>query len=367
MEKILRDIAKILNFSDSFFEEVESLGNLGFYETDMINGVFKASAGYKRLFNLPEREFYRREEFEAQVHPDDIVWVLEEFNTCMSERRNFESEYRVIVKGDVRYFCGQSVFVSDEGGNLVKVIGMKRDITNEKLAELEKEEYIKKLEQARSITTTIVHDLKAPIHNIRMIAELLKGSMAEGSESLIEMLEESCLRSYEIIDDVLEKSLIEEESHKIEKESCNIYRLVDKAIRSLSYTAKKKNIEIIVALQPDIYAFVHQKKLQRAIENLLYNAIKFSHEDGQIEISLYGKENSFVVMVKDFGLGMNEFQKVLLFHKDNPFRKKGTWGEKSSGLGMNIVKTIIDQHQGKIKVESQESVGTTFFIELPKE
>ena len=367
MENILEDISKILNFNDSFFGEVEKLGKMGFYETDLDSGTFRASANYRRLFKLPKRNIYGVEEFQDLIHPEDFVWVTEAYNTCLKEGRNFEGEYRVFVKGKLRYFRGKSVFVLNEKGEAVKVVGMKQDITDEKLAEIEKMKYIKKLQHAHELTTTVVHDLKAPMHNISMIAELLKGGVEGGQESLIEMLERSCQRSYEIIDDVLESSSREGDENHISKECYNIHKLLDKAVSTLYYTAQKKGIKILTSLQPGIYAFVHPKKLQRAMENLLSNAVKFSHRDSQIEVSLYEMGKFFVIKIEDFGLGMDELQKALLFHNDNPLRKEGTGGEKSSGLGMNIVKKIIHQHGGRIEVESRESVGTTFYIELPKE
>lgn len=178
------------------------------------------------------------------------------------------------------------------------------------------------------------------------------------------MLEESCLRSHEIIEDVLESSLVEEESGEIEKEYCYIPKLIEKAVNTHYCTAEKKSIKVVTKLQPDIFAFVYPKKLQRAIENLLSNAVKFSYRNGQVQVSLSGKEDSFVIKVKDFGLGMNEFQKASLF-KDKPARKRGANGEESFGKGLKIVKKITNQHRGNVKVESQESAGTAFYLELP--
>lgn len=367
MEKILRDIAKILNFSDSFFGEVENLGKLGFYETNLKSGRFKASGNFKKLFNLPEGRFYNVGEFQELIHPFDVERVLQDFNACMKERRSFDNEYRVLIKGNVHYIRERSVFTYDDDGAPFKVVGMRQDITEEKLAEMERKQYVKELEQAHETVTTIVHDLKAPMHNIRMITDLLKENADEKNVAMIEKLEESCQHSFEIIDDVLEKSSVEEKDDKVKKEYCDIHKLVGKAVSTLYYTAQKKNIKILTSLQPNTYAFVHPKKLQRALENLLSNAVKFSHRNGKVEVSLYGNGNSLFIKVEDFGLGMDDHQKALLFQKDPLIGKEGTFGEKSSGLGMNIVKGILHQHGGDIMVESKESVGTKFLIELPKE
>lgn len=366
MEKIVKDIEKILKYNGSFSGEVESLGKLGFYETNLVSGTFKASANFRKLCNLPERDTYEVAEYQELIHPDDIARVLEEYNTCLKERRNFESDYRVIVKEEVRYFRGKSVFIRNKDGVPVKVVGVRQDVTEEKLAEIDRREYRGKLEQAQEAAATLAHDLKAPIHNISMIAELLKGNVAEGKTQMIEMLEESCRRSYEIIDDVLDGSLAEEDNCNASKECCNVQKLVQKAVSTLYYTAEKKKVKILTSLQPDLYAFVYSRRLQRAIENLLSNAVKFSQRDSNIEVSLHGKKQWFVIKIKDFGLGMSEWQVESLFH-ENCYRREGTGGEKSSGLGMNIVKKIISQHQGTVCLKSKEGKGTTFYMELPRQ
>lgn len=365
VENIL-NMVPTLNFSDPLFWEVEKLGKLSFFETDLISGKFKASKNYKRIFKLPEKAFYEVEEFQKLIHPKDTARVLEGFNTSLKERKNFECEYRVFLKGDVRYIRVKSVIVLDDNKNPIKVIGLVQDISDDKKAEAEREKQIKKLEQAFNIAKSAIHDLKASTHDISMSIEALKESSDGDKESVIEILEKSSQRSFEIIDDVLENDLVEESSYSIAKGGCFIHKLIDKAVCSLYYTAKKKNIKVFTALQPDIYAKIHPAQLQRAVENLLFNAIKFSHRDSQIVVNLYGKRKTFVIKVEDFGLGMDAFQKALLIKKDNSGSQKEISDETSIGLGLNIIKKITNQHGGKVKVESQDSVGTTIYIELPR-
>ena len=371
MEKILRDIAKILDFNDSFFCEVESLGKFGFFETDLKSGKYKASKNFKNLFHLPEKKFYKTAEFLEKIHPDDIVRVKEDMEACRKERKNVEVDYRVILDGAVFFIREKSVFILNKSGEPVKLVGMKQNVTEEKIAETERREYIKKLEQAHERTSTIVHDLKAPVQNISMIAELLKENEPEGKDEMIEMLEISCRRSLEIIEDVLEKSFVEGDSCRIERKYCSINKIIDKAVKTFFYTSQKKGIRILTRFRSEMFAFVYPQKLQRAIENLLSNAVKFSHRGSKIEVSLYGEGNVIFIKIEDFGLGMNETQKRLLFQKGSPMRdsvrKNGTGGEKSFGRGMDIVKKIANMHKGKIKVISEESKGTAFCLELPKE
>lgn len=232
---------------------------------------------------------------------------------------------------------------------------------------MEKREHLEKLEQAHEEILSIIHDLKAPLNNISMIAALLQEELAEDKKGLLAMLEKSCQRSHEIIDDVLENSLAEKRNCRVAKEYQAVHQLVSKAVNTFYFTAQKKGIKIVSSLPSDLYAIVYPQKLQRAIENLLSNAIKFSKRDSQIDVSLYEEGGKFVIKVADSGIGMNEQQKERLCDKGKPVRRTGLEGEKSTGMGMRIVKKIVNQHKGEIIVESQESEGTTFFLVLPIE
>jgi two-component system sensor histidine kinase VicK len=102
----------------------------------------------------------------------------------------------------------------------------------------------------------------------------------------------------------------------------------------------------------------------RAITNLLSNAIKFTRESGKIELSLSLKDKHPLITIKDNGIGIPKNKQPFLFEKFSPARRAGTKGEKSTGLGMFIVKEIIDKHSGKLTFESEENKGTIFYIEL---
>lgn len=365
MKKILEDIAKVLDFGDSFFEEAAGLGKVVFFEADLGSGQFKASANYKRLFGVREDTCNKIDKHLEIIHPDDLAGLVESFHSSLQQGKDIRSEYRVIIGGEVRYFSEKSVIILDGDKKPVKIVGMKQDVTDEKVAEIKRKEYIKKLEQAHKTVATIVHDLKGPIHNISMVAELLKGNVAKGKETLVEVLEESCQHSYAIIEDVLESSLAEEVSS--EKEYCNMHTLVYQSVKTFAYAAQKKQIEVILELQPDIFAFVYPQKLQRAIENLLSNAVKFSYRKSKIEVGLFVAADKMVIKIADFGIGMDEGQKAKLFHKDRPAKRRGTSGEKSFGLGLPIVQDIVQQHGGAVRVESGEKAGTRFYLELPVE
>lgn len=102
------------------------------------------------------------------------------------------------------------------------------------------------------------------------------------------------------------------------------------------------------------------------IENLLTNAYKFTNDDGRIEVSVEERQGTILIKVADNGIGIPEKLQLLIFDKFTKARRRGTQGEQTVGLGMHLIRTMVEQLEGRIWFESQEGVGSTFFVELPK-
>jgi two-component system, OmpR family, sensor histidine kinase VicK len=115
-----------------------------------------------------------------------------------------------------------------------------------------------------------------------------------------------------------------------------------------------------------IYLELDDNKFMQAINNLISNAIKFTPDGGEITVALEEKEAAVFITVADTGIGIPAKYHATLFDKFTTARRTGVKGEPSVGLGMSIIKTIVEWHQGHIWLESQENQGTTFYIEIPK-
>jgi two-component system sensor histidine kinase VicK len=100
------------------------------------------------------------------------------------------------------------------------------------------------------------------------------------------------------------------------------------------------------------------------LENLISNAVKFTHAGGEVRISLKNKAQKVLMQVSDTGIGIPSKWQKNIFDKFTKANRKGTQGETTTGLGLYIVKQIVDLHKGKIWVESEENKGTSFFIEF---
>lgn len=117
--------------------------------------------------------------------------------------------------------------------------------------------------------------------------------------------------------------------------------------------------------QPTLYVEIDNNKFLQVINNLTSNAIKFTNESGRIAVSPAQHPNHVLVTVADDGIGIPAHLLPVLSDRFTPARRPGLRGEKTTGLDMHTIETIVRLHQGSIWVESEENVGTTFCIQLP--
>ena len=115
-----------------------------------------------------------------------------------------------------------------------------------------------------------------------------------------------------------------------------------------------------------VFVQIDESKFLQVINNLISNAIKFTPDGGTITLGLEEQEKTVLITVADTGIGIPKKFHAKLFDKFNNARRTGLKGQPSVGLGMSIIKTIVDWHEGNIWFESEEDKGTTFYIEIEK-
>tara|TARA_R110002050_G_scaffold300722_2_gene471920 strand:- start:64299 stop:65771 length:1473 start_codon:yes stop_codon:yes gene_type:complete len=135
----------------------------------------------------------------------------------------------------------------------------------------------------------------------------------------------------------------------------------------LQESLEEKHITLTVDIPKSTTVKVDEPFFKNAIHNLISNAIKFSHENSEIVISTINSNNATILKVADTGVGIPDRFKDKLFEFNEQNSTKGTKGEKGSGLGLTVVKRIIDLHKAEIHIDSQEGIGTTVSITIPKE
>lgn len=221
------------------------------------------------------------------------------------------------------------------------------------------------------LMSTIAHDLRNPINGIQGVVQLvrddLKEHMSSDHEMMFDLVDDSCVKSIDLIQELLEISVLENEEFELEREHIQLKDYLLNTIALFKDRAEKKGVDLSVLVEKDVLTVsIDQKRFGRVIDNLLSNALKFTSSPGEVTVESFERKESIIIRVKDTGIGIPEDMQQYIFDKFSKARRSGLDGEQTTGLGMSIVKQIVELHKGKIWLESMENVGTQFYIELPK-
>jgi two-component system sensor histidine kinase VicK len=213
----------------------------------------------------------------------------------------------------------------------------------------------------------VAHDLRNPLNAIRVLAVMMEDDTtldADNQENL-QMIKTSCDKATSIINDLIETANNDKDTvFDIEEVELNQYllKIVDEWVKN-----KTGHTNILYyGTEKPIYTHINMEKMQRVMDNLISNAIKFSGESEHIEIRLRDTDGQIFIDIKDFGMGIPDSLLPYIFDRFSRASRRGIRGEESVGLGLSIVKQIVEKHGGDISVISTERQGTTFTIHMTK-
>ncbi len=212
----------------------------------------------------------------------------------------------------------------------------------------------------------VSHEIKTPITSIQGFAELLEDDNITKEERIeyAKIIREESQRISKLSTNMLKLSKLQNQNRITNKEQVDLAEQIRKAISLLEPKWKEKNITFNISME-EKYFYGDEDLIFQVFVNLIDNAIKFSNQDGSIDISLVEKENWINIKIKDNGIGIEKEQLEKIFTRFYQIDKSHS--EEGSGLGLAIVKRIIELCKGEIKIESKKDVGTIINIKLPIE
>ncbi|UCD64461.1 MAG: HAMP domain-containing histidine kinase [Candidatus Zixiibacteriota bacterium] len=227
-----------------------------------------------------------------------------------------------------------------------------------------------KLAQLRNdFVSNVTHELKTPLTSIRMFAETMLMDRVKNKRDQREYLSVIVNESDKLtrlINTVLDSSKIEQEEQQYHMHSVNFSTVVEKAVDAVAYWLKENGFAVVVDIEEDITIRGDEDALEQTMNNLLSNAMKFSHDRKEITVRLCKKDGSIRVEVQDRGLGIPESKQPRIFEKYYRAHSGHTADKGGSGLGLAVVKHIVDAHEGTIELKSKVNEGTTFTIVFPQ-
>jgi two-component system NtrC family sensor kinase len=308
------------------------------------NFILLVNPAMCRAFGLNAQTAVGKPVLEIMNHPD-VLALLTRADT------NDPFQYHEVSFPDGR--VGNAQFTAIDGVGYALTM---QDIT-----------YLKEVDRIRSeFVHTVSHDLRSPLTSVIGYSELVErvGPLNETQREFISRIQDSIQHITSLINDLLDLGSIEAgmDTHR---EFVQLEGILRYTINMLEGQIKSKELDVKTEIAPALPALrANPIRLRQVFDNVIGNAIKYSHVNGEIQISIHAEANQVILKVTDYGPGIPVGDQPHIF--DKFYRGTNISSDVGgSGLGLAIVKNIVENHQGRIWVESTEGKGSSFFIVLP--
>lgn len=314
------------------------------------------------------------EEFFAAIHPDDRQQVREALKKTIELNVSYVAEYRVVWSdGSIHCISARGKLLCDEKGNPQMITGINWDITERKKAEQELIIAKERAEKSDRLKSTFLanmsHEIRTPMNGILGFAEILKEPDLTGEEQqqYINIIEKSGMRMLNIINDIIDISKIEAGLMKINLKESNIDEQIEYMCTFFKPEVEAKGMKLFfnkTVTANKTVIITDREKLYAIFTNLIKNAIKYS-KGGTIEIGYSKKNETLEFYVKDTGIGIPKEKLEAVFERFIQVNSGDEMTSHGAGLGLSITKAYVEMLGGKIAVESEEGIGSTFYFSLP--
>jgi PAS domain S-box-containing protein len=275
------------------------------------------------------------------------------------KQKSIMKQIEIKPKGELFVECICSS-VENPDGTFAGVVLVIRNITELKKIELIKSQFV----------SMVAHELKTPMAAVLgFLKIILDKSIPVSQDKLDEFLNRSVVRLkglLDLVNDLLDISRMELQTKQREIIEINIEEIIDTTIQFLEIEIQKRKIEVTKEYQKNLPMIkADQNEIIRLFTNILSNAIKYNSDNGKININICTTDNYLSVAIKDTGIGLKPEEKEKLYQEFYRAKNEKTRGISGTGLGLTIVKRIVDSYHGKIEVESEYGEGTNFKVFLP--
>ncbi|MBZ4645397.1 MAG: hypothetical protein JG777_886 [Clostridia bacterium] len=329
---------------------------------------------------IHENKYFVANDIENQFHA--YPWYAEAIKRNYYSIAAFPIQVQGNVVGTMCFYSEKRNFFNEEEINLLQALVDDlsfaiESIENERQHELIKETLKETLDLDKLKTeffANISHELKTPINVIFSTLQLLtlysKSSVSKNNEDkmdkYIHVMKQNCYRLIRLVNNVVDVTKIDSGFFNLSLQNHNIINLVEEITLSVAQYIEGRGLllefdttieEKVIACDPD--------KIERIILNLLSNAIKFTNPGGKISVNIDDKGESITISVKDTGIGIPEDKLNMIFERFRQVDKSLARNHEGSGIGLSLVKSLVEMHGGKISVKSEYGKGSEFIIELP--
>jgi len=320
------------------------------------------------------RQVWKRnqEELEQQpglllelVHEDDRETVLQNIQK-LKEGVAVTETVRLELEGKLRYISVDAYPLRDDSGTVEAIGGIAEDSTVQKQVEIYLGEFGRR---KNSMLEIVSHDLRGPLAVVKSVANLLQHDLNEKKyediENYTRFIADACDTCTKLINDLLKEEHLRSPDVYVKKERVDVADEIRKVVESYVQSGIiTQTFELDLPEKPLIMQ-VDPVKFSQILNNLISNSIKFTHPAGHIRIALRREGDEVLLVHQDDGVGIPEHLLPYIFDRYSGASRSGLMGEESIGIGLSIVRDLVELQGGRIWVESQENGGTTFYIAQP--
>lgn len=303
------------------------------------------------LFNVTPEEMENKN---FEDISKDLGWGIshEDLFNDSDKTNNLLAINDMIIKTNV-------VLFGNEKNETVGAIIVLQDVTEQEKLDRMRKEFV----------ANVSHELRTPLTTIKSYTETLLDGAMENKEytvNFLQVIDSESERMTRLVKDLLQLSKLDYDNIQWNMKQISIQKIVSECVYKMNISAKQKNqtlefnTELII---PEIMG--DKDRIEQVIINILSNAIKYTPENGKIEVDLSMEEDNVVIKVADNGLGIPKEDLPRLFERFYRVDKARSRMLGGTGLGLSIARQIVEAHKGKIKIQSEYGQGTQVFISLP--
>lgn len=218
--------------------------------------------------------------------------------------------------------------------------------------------------------SVLAHELKSPLAAVEGYLHILEDPTTADNEKMYNQIVERSLIRVEgmrkLILDLLDLTRIESGKKKRELKDVDLINVLSFSVENVTPDANKRDIQINLDTPEELHMTADRGEIEIILNNLLTNAVKYNKDGGSVDVDIEDTENTAIINVADTGIGMEKEDVEKLFQEFTRIKNEKTKNILGSGLGLSILKKLVDMYNGEIDVESEPNVGTTFTITLKK-
>jgi len=370
------------------YYELYDLAPIGYFTVDEQGKILEVNQASADLLEVKKRHLLNNY-FQNYISEDSLSLFSAFRMKVIDSKVKQNCEIRLLRKGKTQFHAHITGIVvkshiKSESQMWFSVYDITDRISVEEAKEdarkLHDEENNKLLNQMRMFDTlkteyfaNVSHELRTPLNVILSSLKLLelKKSKIQAESALkldkqISTIKQNSYRLLRLINNIIDITKIESGFFEIHLKDCNIVSIVEDITLSVAEYVEGKGVDLLfdtdveeklIACDPD--------KIERIILNLLSNAVKFTKSGGHISVNVYEREETVEIIVSDTGIGIPRDMQELVFQRFRQVDTSLTKEKEGSGIGLSLVKSLVDMHGGNISLESEYGKGSKFIVQLP--